>query len=530
MFLCLGTVKGMIVKVNNLKAILLEEIPQFRELGHKFIKKEVTSMDFKKVSGGMGVYAHRGGAEFMVRLRISSGVITKEDLNTVYNFAVKYNLKSIHLTTRQSIQLHSLSIDEICDIIEEGLKKDIYTRGAGGNFPRNVAMSPLSGVDPEEAFDVTQYAMKVNEHFLNKIHLYKFPRKLKVGFSSSEADEAHCTATDLGFLAVKKDGKEFFRLFLGGGIGRNSALSIDFDELIEPKDIIYHVEAITNLFINEGDYENKAKARIRFIVERMGNDEFIKCYKKHLQEAKDKNNLDFIPLKRDNHKTGIKTVVKNPRLFSQKQKGLYSVYFHPIGGNLNLDTMKLILDELDKTINGEIRLTMNEGLYIRNLDGREAKAWLKLTKKLGGETRLEQSVSCIGVPTCQIGVLNSQGTLQEIIKFFRDNNFTKDIIPRVRISGCPNSCAVHEIGEIGLTGKMKRVEGQSKNVFELHMDGSYEVGKARLGINYGDLLQEKVPEFLYELAQLIDSSNKTFYKWLETNEEEFKKLVEKYIV
>ena len=530
MLLCLGTMKGMIVKMENLKSILLGEIPEFRELGHKFIKKEVTSMDFKKVSGGMGVYAHRGGAEFMVRLRISSGVITKEDLNTVYNFALKYNLNSVHLTTRQSIQLHSLSIDEICEIIEEGLKKDIYTRGAGGNFPRNVAMSPLSGVDPEEAFDVTPYAMEVNQHFLKKIHLYKFPRKLKVGFSSSEADEAHCSATDLGFLAVKKDGKEFFRLFLGGGIGRNSALSIDFDELVDPKDILYHVEAITNLFINEGDYENKAKARIRFIVQRMGNDEFIKCYKKHLQEAKDKNNLDFIPVKRDINKMGIKTVVKNPRLFSQKQKGLYSVYFHPIGGNLNLDTMKLILDELDKTINGEIRLTMNEGLYIRNLDGREAKSWLKLTKKLGGETRLEQSVSCIGVPTCQIGVLNSQGTLEEIIKLFRDNNFTKDVLPRVRISGCPNSCSVHEIGEIGLTGKMKKVEGQSRNVFELHMDGSHEVGKARLGINYGDLLQEKVPEFLYELAQLIDSSNETFYKWLETSEEEFKELVEKYIV
>ena len=522
--------KGMIGKMNNLKSILLGEIPEFRELGHKFINKEVNSMDFKKVSGGMGVYAHRGGAEFMVRLRISSGVISKEDLGIIYNYALKYNLKSIHLTTRQSIQLHGLSIDEICEIIEDGIKHDIYTRGAGGNFPRNVAMSSLSGVDPKEAFDVTQYAMKVNQHFLNKIHLYKFPRKLKVGFSSSEEDEAHCTATDLGFLAVKKDGKEFFRLFLGGGIGRNPALAIDFDELIDPKDILYHVEAITNLFINEGNYENKAKARIRFIVERMGNEEFIKCYKKHLQEAKDKNNLDFIPVNRDIRKMGIKTIIKHPRLFSQKQKGLYSVYFHPIGGNLNLDTMKLILNELDKTINGEIRLTMNEGLYIRNLDGREAKSWLKLTKNLGGETNLEQSVSCIGVPTCQIGVLNSQGTLDEIIKLFRDNNFTKDVLPRVRISGCPNSCSVHEIGEIGLTGKMKKVEGQSKNVFELHMDGSHEVGKARLGINYGDLLQERVPEFLYELALVIDSSNKDFYKWLESSEEEFKKLVEKYLV
>ena len=161
--------------MNNLKSILLEEIPQFRKLGHNFLKKEVTSMEFKKVSGGMGIYAQRGGTEFMARLRIPSGIITKENLKIVYNYAVKYNLNSVHLTTRQSIQLHGLSIDEICDVMEEGLKNNIYTRGAGGNYPRNVAMSPLSGVDPKEAFDVSPYAMKVNEHFLNKIYTYKLP-------------------------------------------------------------------------------------------------------------------------------------------------------------------------------------------------------------------------------------------------------------------------------------------------------------------------------------------------------------------
>jgi sulfite reductase beta subunit-like hemoprotein len=516
--------------VDNLKSILLEEISQFRELGHNFLNKEVTSMEFKKVSGGLGVYAHRGGTEFMTRLRIPSGIINKEDLKIIYNFAVKYNLNNVHLTTRQSIQLHGLSIDETCEVMEEGLKKNIYTKGAGGNYPRNVAMSPLSGVDPKEAFDVTPYAIKVNQHILNKICTYKLPRKMKISFSSSEADHAHCTATDIGFLAVVKDHKEFFKLFLGGGIGINSALSIEFDELVEPKDILYHVEAITNLFINEGDYENKGKARIRYIVQRLGKVAFIECYKKHLQQAKVKNNLEIEIFNKDNNKTGIETKLKHPRLFSQKQKGLYSIYFHPIGGKLALDTMKLILEELDKIADAEIRLTMTEGLYIRNLDGKEAEAWLKLTDKIGGETKLEQSVSCIGVPICQIGVLNSQRTLEEIIKTFRDNNFMQDVLPRVRISGCPNSCSVHEIGEIGLTGKIRKIEGQSINIFELHVNGAFGLGKARLGKNYGDLPQDKVPKFLYELAKLVEASNETFSQWLFTGEEKFKDLVGKYKV
>jgi len=514
--------------MNNLQSILLKEIPEFRELGHSFLRKEVTSGDFKKVSGGMGIYAHRGGTEFMARLRVPSGVISKGNFKIAYDFALKYNLKSVHLTTRQSIQLHGLSLDETCEVMEEGLKNDIYTRGAGGNFPRNVAMSPLSGVDPDEAFDVTPYAMKVNEHIINKIYAYKLPRKMKISISSSEVDQAHCTSTDIGFLAVKKDGKEFFRLFLGGGIGPNPALAIDYDELIEPKDILYHVEAITNLFINEGDYENRGKARIRYIVKRLGKDEFIKCYKKYLQEEKQRNNLDIVVVKQENHKTGIVTNVKSSRLFTQKQKGLYSIYFHPIGGKLTLDTMKLILDELDKTIDGEIRLTMTEGLYIRNLDGREAEIWLKLTDNLGGETKLEQSLSCIGAPICQIGIINSQSTLEAIIKLFRDNNFTKDVLPKVRISGCPNSCTLHEIGEIGFVGRLKKIDGQSRNMFELHANGAYAVAEARFGKNYGDLPQEKIPEFLYGLAKLLESSNETFSSWLEKNEEKFIELVGEY--
>lgn len=530
-FCVVAQVKGKIFKVNNLKSILLDEIPGFREFGHKFINKEATSAEFKNVSGGMGVYAHRGGNEFMARFRIPSGVIKKEELEIIYSLAKKYNLSNIHLTTRQSIQLHGLSIDEICEVMEQGIENNLYTRGAGGNYPRNVAMSPLSGVDKKEAFDVTPYAMKVNEHFLNKIYTYKLPRKMKVAFSSSEEDSAHCTATDIGFLAVKKDGKEYFRVFLGGGIGANSALSIDFDEMIEPKEILYHVEAITNLFINEGDYENKAKARIRYILQRLGKDEFIKCYRKYLDQEKAKENLEIkfenkYELEYQKNKTGVETKLDHTRLFAQKQKGLYSIYFHPIGGILTLDTMKYILMNLNKIHGWDIRLAMSEGLYIRNLDGKEAEAMLALTENLGGETRLEQSIACIGVPTCQIGILSSQNTLQEIIKLFRDNNFNEDILPSIHISGCPNSCSVHQIGEIGFSGKMKKINRESRKVFQLHVNGSHEVGKARLAKTYGDIPQEKVPEFLLQLAKKLKTSNKNFSEWLAINEEEFIQMIE----
>ena len=121
----------------------------------------------------------------------------------VYELAKKQNLDKVHLTTRQAIQLHSLSIDGVCDTMEEALKNDIL-HVEEGKFPRNVSISPLSGVDVEEAFDVTPYAEAVNEHFMSKITTYKLPRKLKVSFSSSEKDCGNSTVADLGFLAIKK--------------------------------------------------------------------------------------------------------------------------------------------------------------------------------------------------------------------------------------------------------------------------------------------------------------------------------------
>ena len=134
------------------KELFLSEIPNFKEQCLKLLNGDLSKMDYKGISGGYGVYAQRDQKSFMIRLRFSSGVVTKSQLHKVYEFAKKYNLDGIHFTTRQAVQLHDLDVDGICDIMEEGIKNNIFTRGGGGNFPRNVGLSPLSGVDTERSF------------------------------------------------------------------------------------------------------------------------------------------------------------------------------------------------------------------------------------------------------------------------------------------------------------------------------------------------------------------------------------------
>ena len=308
--------------MNNLKETLLSELPNFREKSLKFLNGEISKPEYKGFSGGYGVYAQRDKKSFMIRLRTSCGVISKSQLHTIYNMAYENKLEKIHLTTRQAIQLHELTVDQICSIMEEGIHKDIFTRGGGGNFPRNVGLSPLSGVNPDEAFDVTPYAVATDKHFISKITTYHLPRKLKVSYSSSNNDDAHCTVQDLGFIATLKDNKPYFNVYVGGGLGKNPKLGLKLDEPIEAKDALYYVEGLTKLFIDYGNYENKNKARVRYIVDELGEEDFIEKFKEYSLKEKEKGGLNLTPDPIDYSKEGIEVDICDHRIRKQKQKGL----------------------------------------------------------------------------------------------------------------------------------------------------------------------------------------------------------------
>ena len=465
----------------------------------------------------------------MVRLRIPSGVTSIEQLKLVRDYVKKYNLEKIHLTTRQAIQLHGMNIDDICDLMRDGLDVNLFTRGSGGNFPRNVALSPLSGVDVNEAFDPTDYALAVGNNFMRKINTYKLPRKLKVSFSNSNEDTAHCTVQDLGFLAVKKDNENYFKVYLAGGLGNNPRKAIEYDELIKPSEVIYYVEAMTNLFIAEGDYKNRAKARIRYIADRMGDELFIKTFKEYVNNEKNNKDNEINIYPTECKKEGKVTEITDKRLFKQKQEGLYSVEVHPVGGQLSIGDLEKVINILEDYKDIEIILAMEEGFYIRNLNGEEAEKVLEITKEFSACNDLERSVACIGVPTCQIGIGNSQKLLFDIVEYFRENNYNTDLLPSIFISGCPNSCGVHEIGKIGFVGKKKKVDDKVCDVFGLFLGGNVGVGSTALGEWQCDMLPEKIPTFLFELSEELKNAEVSIDDLL-SNESEIKSIINKYKV
>ena len=474
--------------MEQLKQVLRNEIPQFKKKGEAFLEGTLKKMDFKKISGGFGVYAHRDGKHFMIRLRILSGVLSKQQLKEVETLAKEYAVPMIHLTTRQAIQYHGVSLENICKIMEEGLDRNLYTRGAGGNYPRNVAMSPLTGVDPKEVFDVLPYAIAANAYFLQRIVSYKLPRKLKVAFSNHEEDTAHCTVQDLGFIAEQQEGKPYFRLYSGGGLGKNPRSGIRFKNLHPAEDILYILEGMVAFYEAEGNYEDHHKARVRYIADRMGDEAYEACLEGYIHEAKAKGGLDFKAEPPLYKKKGKKMAYDHPSITAQKQEGLYSYYFHPIGGQLDCHLLHQINELIEPMEEVYGRLSMEEGLYLINLDGEEAQ---KVAKALDAHNHIrpiECSSSCIGVPICQMGVVQSQKYLRELVAYFNQKDNQDKVLPLIQISGCTNSCGAHQIAGIGLAGKKMKVEGVLKEVFEIFMNGSCQVGSVQLG-TYMEMFQ-----------------------------------------
>ena len=513
--------------MTDLQKELLNEIDDFRQLGQRFLNKEVTAAEFKAKSGGMGVYAQRGGERFMIRLRTPSGVISREHLALIEAYARQYGLDRVHLTTRQAVQLHDLGIDQVCDIMEDAIRHGLFTRGGGGNFPRNVALSPLAGVAQGEAFDPTPYALETGDYLLHRITGYRLPRKLKIAFSNTAEDTANSTLNDLGFVAVLENGAPRFQLYLAGGMGGGPAVGIPFGETVAPEEILCHVEAVTQLFVAEGNYENKAQARLRFIPRRMGESAFLSRYRDFLRQVQ-KEKLPQLP-------AAVAAVTEawapvlpaGSRRLPQRQKGLYALKLHPVCGQLRLEDLSVLQDFIKDCPAASLRLSMEESLFVRNLTAQQAdKLEAALPHLLASP--LAQSVACIGVPTCQMGVEQSQTLCREILASFRAANMPEDLLPPVHISGCPNSCSRHQVNALGFAGRKKRVGDQTVDVFELYAGGCHAVGKTKMGEAFGMIPMDKVPAFLIKLAQKLQETGASFQDFYEKRPAEFRALAAEF--
>lgn len=500
-----------------------QDLEEFRKVTDQFYHGEISTGEYKKISGKFGSYAQRGGKSGMLRLRLWGGRITKEHLKFIVDCIDSYQIDRIHLTTCQTVQLHNLKADTICDLAKAAWEHGIITMGGGGNYPRNVMMSPLSGVNPEETFDVAGYAKAASEYLLGFIHTMKFPRKLKVCFSNTKDDKVHAAFRDLGFLA---NDDNTFDVYSAGGLGRDPKLGILTAEHIAPELVLYYIKAMADTFVTYGNYKNPNKARTRFLPDAMGTEEYLKAYQKKLEHALETEDLKLSVKPFGSSKKGNGTLL-HPRVIPQKQSGLYAVSFHPIGGSPRPEIFSALYQAILPMDDVEIRLSPDEGMYIINCNAKEAEILLGLTKD-SAQTAFETSIACIGNHICQLGLRDSQSLLQKCIEAVRPYHFAEGVLPKIHISGCFSSCGTHQSAALGFRGAVKQSPNGPLAAYALFEGGCAVRGSAKLGNELCVITEENIPKFLIELGRRISEEQTTFKDWIAKRHEEFLELAGKY--
>ena len=526
-----------------------EDLKDFREMTEKFYAKEVSIKDYKGFSGGFGSYAQRGGEASMLRLRMPGGRITKEKLKFVVDAIAAYDVRRVHLTTCQTVQFHDLGMKAVCDIMERAMEVGIITRGGGGDFPRNVMVSPLSGVEQGEYFDVLPYAERAGDYLMGMIKTVKLPRKLKVGFSNSPANVTHATFRDLGFIA-KENG--LFDVYSAGGLGNNYKMGVKVAENVKPEEVLYYVEAMVRTFTTYGNYESRAKSRTRYMQETLGVEGYKKAYQEKLLEVKaefkdsllikessvsaeQESNTEESVVNIKEQESQLKNVAAYPqtesaseRVITQKQAGLYAVAYHPVGGMVPAQKFEEIYEGIKNAAKAEVRVAPDETLYIINLNAQQAEKIHKITAD-GAKNLFETSVSCIGSTVCQIGLRDSQGLLASIVEAVEPYHFADGVLPRIHISGCPSSCGTHQIGKLGFRGASKSVNGKAEPAFAFYVNGQDTQGEERFGEEWGVMLATDIPKFFVELGTVISEEKVSYEQWYKKNMDTLKNIVEPYL-
>lgn len=504
-----------------------QDLALFKEKTDAFHAGEIDKNAYKGTSGKFGSYAQKGGKLHMLRLRMTAGRVTKDKMNFVAESLKKHDVNLLHYTTCQTIQLHNLEKEAVYDIMEGALDHGIVTLGGGGDFPRNVMCSPLSGVEKDEYFDVQPYAEAMAEYMMNYINAEKMPRKLKIGFSNSPANKPHVTYRDLGF-AAREDGR--FDVYTAGGLGNGPAFGVKVDEAVDPNKILYYAKAMWLTFRAYGNYENRGKARSRFIVEKLGGAEnYVKAFHEKLQEVfSSGEDLDLDIQVPEITKKGDGTTVSGPRVIAQKQDGLFAVKWHPLGGSPDPEQFIALNDLIQGMEAVELRIDPDESSYIINLTGAEAEKVLAATEG-GAQTVFETSVSCIGASICQQGVRDSQGLLAASIKAVREAEIPCGALPVIHISGCPSSCGTHQTGTLGFRGGVKMIDKTAHPAFVFTVNGCSLQGQEAMGREVGTMLEAEIPSFLVELGKTVAASGMKFDEWNAANPEAIEQLAAPYL-
>ena len=436
-----------------------------------FKEGKIDDERFRSLRLARGVYGQRQEGVQMIRIKLPFGKVTSEQLLRISKVSDEYSTGRLHITTRQDIQIHYVSLDKTPQLWADLEKDDITLREACGNTVRNITASETAGIDLEEPFDVSPYAHAMFQFFLRNPVCQEMGRKFKISFSSSYKDTALSYLHDLGFIPKIVNGEKGFKVMLGGGLGSQPHHAELVSEFIPVNQIIPTTEGVLRIFDRLGERTKRLKARMKFLIKDIGRDEFLRLVedeKKALAyQTVEIDTTDFDAPIIEPLLVAPKVLIedalafeawKKSNVIQQKQSGYVAIGIKIVLGDFYTDKARLLAELIKNYGANELRFSLRQDILIRNVKEENLAFFYQELAKLDfvalGYNSISDITACPGTDTCNLGIASSTGIAVELERVLNAEypQYANNQEITIKISGCMNACGQHNMAEIGFQG------------------------------------------------------------------------------
>ncbi len=492
--------------------LVREEIETFRKTAEAFLAGEITEDQFRPFRLKHGIYGQRQAGVQMVRCKIPGGLLNARQAEQFARIADEFAGGKCHTTTRQNIQFHFIPLGHVPAVMHLLADVALTNREACYNTVRNVTVCPWAGLAHDEVFDVRPYAQRVAFALLRKDLTGNLPRKFKIAFDGCRGHDCIAGAiNDIGLRAQIRDGRRGFRMIVGGGLGPLPREAQPLEEFVPEERLLNKCEAIIRVFNQYGNRGNKNLARMKFVLRERGLAWFKEKVEEEHADILAHGGIewpDTIPEGfggfRSQPKplgTGAQLPVTGSRrtgdpaydewretnVVEQRQTGYAAVVVRVDQGNLTSGQLRALAAISESEADGMVRLSIDQNAILAYIPLAALPAvYAKLAEAdlaSPGARRIEDVTTCPGAYSCNLGITKAMSlgaALQDVVRAYDDARVRRLAI---KISGCPNSCGQHWIGDFGFFGNARKIAGREVPYYQMLLGGGYDdTGVMRFGL------------------------------------------------
>jgi sulfite reductase beta subunit-like hemoprotein len=516
----MSVVEATATPIGRLGFARREDVDAFVARLEAFERGDITPDEWRSFRLVNGVYGQRQDDAMMIRAKLPAGIATPTQLRALAEVAERFANGKGHVTTRQNVQFHFVALAEVEVALRTLADAGITTREACGHSVRNWTCCPFAGVARDEPFDPTPYVEALVRHLLRGPYSSTLPRKFKPSVGGCcGTDCSQAFINDLGFLARTSGGEIGFRVLAGGGLSTLRRSALVLEDFVPVADILEVADAVLRVFHRIGNRHNKAKARLKWAIDKLGVDAFIAAYRAERDAIRSAGGVPLVlPAQPDPpaRRAPLPTLERVEPGFSewardsvraQKQEGFSACVIRLPLGDISGNQLRALAELCVAFGDGEVRTTNDQNLVVRWVPDSRLVALHRELQRVGlaraGAGTLADVTSCPGASSCKIAVTASRGLATELIAMLERRS---DLVGRVRgldvkVSGCPNGCGQHYIAGIGFQGGMRKLDGRPAPQYLVYVGGAITGDHAEFGRLLGKVPARRAAATLERLLE-----------------------------